>query len=52
MHKSVDKPFGCAHLVKVMHKPISLAGHTGSNRNAQPRRNTGAAIAIGAERSG
>jgi len=30
----------------------TAAGHIGSNRNALPRRNTGAAIAICLERSG
>jgi len=38
-------------LVKAMNKLVRSAGPAGSNRNALPRRNCGAAIAIGAVRS-
>ena len=52
MHKSVDKLRKSHHLVKAMHKPVLLAATVGLNRNATPRRNTGAAIATSVERSG
>jgi len=35
-----------------MHKPLPRSGNAGLTRNATPRRNTGAAIATGVERSG
>jgi hypothetical protein len=52
MHNLVDKQHAIDHLVKVMNKPSSTAGYAGSSRNAPPRRNPGAAIAICLERSG
>jgi len=52
LHILIDKPAVIDDLVKAMNKSRVLAGSTGSSRNAPPRRNTGAAIAICLERSG
>jgi hypothetical protein len=52
MHLSVDKPLPLSHLVKAMNKSAGHAGHAGPDRNALPRRHTGAAIVTCPERSG